>query len=487
MSEPVYLGVDLGTQSVRVLAVTAQGEVTASASAPLRSMRQEERHEQSAEDWWQATVLCSRSVMQKLSAQTSVMGMAVSGTSGTILLVDPQLRPLTAGLMYDDGRAQAEAQDVQEAGSALWSQLSYRMQPSWALPKLLWLTRNADIPSSARLVHQSDFVTSRLAGTYLPSDSSNSLKTGYDLLRQAWPVAIHDRLQLRTTLFPEVVRPGQRIGEVGRDSAVQTLLPAGTPIFAGMTDGCAAQIASGAISPGSWNSVLGTTLVLKGVTRNLLHDPLGVIYSHYSADGLWLPGGASSTGAGALTRFEHHGLDQLNASALAAGPTPLVVYPLASQGERYPFAAPQAQGYSLGQAQDTAEEYRAVLQGLAFIERLAFDALRQLGAPIDGALSISGGATRSEALNQVRADVLERDLHLPSVTEGAFGMAMLAASSNSSLSEVAQRMVRIDRVIEPRRAFSHYAGQYRTLIHSLHERCWLPSALLAAALSGAHL
>ena len=45
-----------------------------------------------------------------------------------------------------------------------------------------------------------------------------------------------------------------------------TGIPAGTPIIAGMTDGCAAQIGAGALEVGSWNSVLGTTLVLKGVT-----------------------------------------------------------------------------------------------------------------------------------------------------------------------------------------------------------------------------
>ena len=164
-----------------------------------------------------------------------------------------------------------------------------------------------------------------------------------------------------------------------------------------------------------------------------------------------------------------------------------MIYPLASQGERYPFAASQAQGFSLGKAQDLVEEYRAVLQGIAFIERLAFDALRQLGASMDGALSISGGATRSEALNQIRADVLGRALQLPSVTEGAFGMAMLAASSDSSLSDVTRRMVRIDRTIEPRRAYSQYAEQYRTLVLTLHERDWLPPTLLTAALSGAHV
>ena len=67
---------------------------------------------------------------------------------------------------------------------------------------------------------------------------------------------------------------------------------------------------------GSWNTVIGTTLVVKGATHELLHDPQGVVYSHRSADGLWLPGGASSTGAAAIaTEFAADDLDRLNHAA----------------------------------------------------------------------------------------------------------------------------------------------------------------------------
>src|SRR6266702_4749948 len=126
-----------------------------------------------------------------------------------------------------------------------------------------------------------------------------------------------EALNVDTSLLPDVVPPGTLIGETGADAEKETGIPAGIPIYAGMTDGCAAQTASGAITPGSWNSVIGTTLVMKGVTRELLRDPLGVVYSHRSADRLWLPGGASSTGAGILAKeFEETELPLLNDSAL---------------------------------------------------------------------------------------------------------------------------------------------------------------------------
>ena len=294
------------------------------------------------------------------------------------------------------------------------------------------------------------------------------------------------QLGIDGAVLPKVVAPGTRIGEVCEEAATRLGLPVGTSIFAGMTDGCAAQIASGATAIGSWNTVIGTNLVVKGVTPELLCDPLGAVYSHRSMDGLWLPGGASSTGAGAIAlNFQPDDLPALNADAEEHGPTPLVVYPLVGTGERFPFTAPDAHGFMLGEAASKEEQFRATLQGIALWERLSFNALRALGAPTKGIFSISGGATRSGALNQFRADVMERELHLPEITEGAFGMAVLVSAAMSSLPEATLRMVRNGTVIEPKRAFTEYADTYERLLRALYERGWLPEALLQAAIVGA--
>src|SRR3546814_8669540 len=83
-----------------------------------------------------------------------------------------------------------------------------------------------------------------------------------------------------------------------------------------MTDGCASQVASGAVSPGTWNTTIGTTLVVKGVTRQSLNDPEGRFYSHRHPDGYWMPGGASNTGADWVQEFSgKQDLDLLDTAA----------------------------------------------------------------------------------------------------------------------------------------------------------------------------
>jgi sugar (pentulose or hexulose) kinase len=476
VSDPIWLGLDLGTQSVCALAVSASGAILADASRPLTSRRDGPRHEQDPEEWWSALATACREALAGLTTTQPIGGLAVCGTSGTVLLVDAAGDPISPGLMYDDSRAVDDARRASEAGAAVWESLGHRMQPAWALPKLLWLLReHGEAARGARLAHQVDVVTRRLVGHDVPSDSSHALKTGYDLLHDAWPHEVMSALGVPMELLPDVVRSGARLGEVGRAGAEATGIREGTPVIAGMTDGCAAQLAAGALSEGSWNSVLGTTLALKGVASELIRDPLGAVYSHRAPDGGWLPGGASSVGAGVLSaRFPGRDLKALELRAAQREPTDVLAYPLVSAGERFPFIAPRAEGFMLGEPDDESEHYAALLQGVAYVERLCFDHLDRLGAPIDGQLSLTGGATRSRYWCQLRADVLGRAVRLPEHAQAALGMAVLAASEGRSCSEVAAEMVHVREVIEPRPdRYGRFAEPYVRLVDELEQRGWL--------------
>ncbi|MFJ9146671.1 FGGY-family carbohydrate kinase [Streptomyces sp. NPDC102270] len=461
-NETAWLGIDLGTQSVRVLAVTADGTVLGQGSAPLGGRREGVRHEQDPEQWWDAVRTASRSALLTLTG-VRIGGLAVCGTSGTVLLTDAEGRPTSPALMYDDARAAGEAAGLREAGLAV--------QDTWALPKALWL---AGAQGKGRVTHQPDVVTARLTGGPVPTDSSHALKTGYDVERGAWPDVALD--------LPEVVLPGTRLGEVCAAAAEATGIPVGTPVVAGMTDGCAAQIAAGALRHGSWNSVLGTTLVLKGATPDPVRDPTGVVYNHRAPGGTWLPGGASSVGAGALPAdADPVAMDE---RAAAFEPSGTVAYPLVSRGERFPFLAPDATAFQLGTPADDADRWAGLLQGVGFAERLCLDYLHHLGAPLDGPLTFTGGAARSPYWNQLRADILGRPARVPEQTEPALGMAALAlhGTTGTPLAEAAEHMVRIRTVVDPRPGRTAlFAEPYARLVDELTDRGWLPAPVAAHA------
>ena len=468
MSE-VFVGLDLGTQGARALAATTTGEVVGRASRPLTGHRDEDRHEQDPNAWWDALAAACREALHGIEP-SAVHGVATCATSGTIALTTADGAPSGPALMYDDGRASEEARAL-------------GMAPSWALPKLRWLVEHGAAAESARLAHQPDVITRRLVGHDVPTDASHALKTGYDVARDAWPQRL---ARAYGDLLPAVVRPGTRLGFVCAAAAQRTGLPAGTPVIAGMTDGCAAQIAAGALRDGAWNSVLGTTLVLKGVSAQPIDDPHGVVYCHRAPNGSWLPGGASSSGAGVLeAAFPGRDLAELTTRAKDHARTRVIAYSLVGRGERFPFAAPEARSFLSSDPVDEDERFAALLQGLALVERLCFDYLDLLGAPLTGELSLTGGAAANDVLNQLRADVLKRPLRLPRTGESAFGMAILAAAATAGedVADTAQRMSHTRATVapDPSRA-AHLDEQYARFVAALLRRGWLDERLARHAL-----
>jgi len=465
--EAVCVGLDLGTGSARAIAVAADGAVVGRGAHPLHSRRTPGRHEQDPADWWDAIAAACRAALDGIAAD-QVAGVATCATSGTIVLVDGDGLPHGPALMYDDARAVAQAGRL-------------GLPASWALPKLHWLLEEGPNTSDRRaaglrLAHQADVITRRLAGHAVATDSSHALKSGYDAALADWPAELRRTLG---DLLPAVLGPGARLGEVCAQAAAQTGLPAGTPIVAGMTDGCAAQIAAGALRPGDCNSVLGTTLVLKGCSRERIEDRARGVYSHRAPDGGWLPGGASSSGAGVLTAtFADRDLEALGELAAAHERTRVLAYPLVSRGERFPFAAPDAEAFTIGTPAGDGEHAAALLQGLALVERLCFEQLARLGAPTGGELSLTGGATRNRRSCQLRADTLDRAVRLPEQTESAFGMAILATAAirGEPVAGAARRMSRTQTVFEPRAAMrAHLDEQYERLVAELRRRGWLPA------------
>jgi D-ribulokinase len=493
MAEPIWVGVDVGTQSVRTLAVDDGGTRVGGTARPLRDHRDERRHEQDPDDWWTQTADALAELSAGLGARVRDVGaVAVCATSGTVLLVDRDGRPRTPGLMYDDSRAGALADAAQEAGAKLWQRLGYRMQPSWALPKLLWWRDVGLLEPGVRLAHQPDVITAGLVGGPVVSDASHALKTGYDLIGDRWPEDVLARLGIERTVLPEVVRPGTVLGEVGATAAARTGLPAGTPVVAGMTDGCAAQLAAGALAVGEWNSVLGTTLAMRGVSAALPHDETGAVYSHRAPHGdLWLPGGASSVGAGAVrTLFPGADLAALTSAASAVRDVPLC-YPLIGQGERFPFVAPRARGFFLdgpltAAAADPATLFAAVCTGIAHAERLSFEVLAAAGADVGGPVTFTGGGARNQWWNQLRCDLLGVPVRLPVNPEPALGMAVLAAGARTGdIPAAARRFVRMRRTLQPDPArTAAMTPGYHAFVAALADRGWLDPRLAAGALAG---
>ena len=442
----IVLGIDLATADARVQALDADtGETLAGLFQAIPVTGADGERTQPAVYGDVVRGLLG-GVTARLGTRAREVGaLCITGTSGTVVPVDARGVPVGDAVLYDDPRGADQLRALGAAGLGI--------RPSGALARAAWM--HAAAPA-ARYVFSPDVVAAALAGHLLPSDTSHALKSGIDPVAAAWDLAALDAVGLPRDRMPELVAPGRIIGEVDRPATLG--LPAGVAIVSGMTDGSTGQIATGAVADGDTVGVLGTTLVLKAVSSRNVVDGAAGIYSHVAPDGLFWPGGASNAGAGVLRGGVTAGIDpaQRTERIDAFGPAGLVAYPLPRPGERFPVADPDFAGFSValdGRPHDTVDpivRFRAVYEGVAFVERLGLERLADLGVE-QRRHHLAGGAAASELWNRIRATALGRPVVVTAGAGSARGAAVLAASAidDQPFAAVAERLAPPGTTVDP--------------------------------------
>jgi sugar (pentulose or hexulose) kinase len=403
-----------------------------------------------------------------------IKAVAVTSTSGTIIPLDQHFQPLHPAIMYSDQRSAKEAAFCKEVAVNEVRAGYTAFNTSSGLAKMLWFMRQYPerVSRLHKFIHAADFITGRLSGEYGVTDYTNAMKSGYDIHQYQWPEYITSKIGFRKEWLQQVKPSGEPVGTIQSALAAQWGLPQGVKVTTGVTDGCASQIASGAAGPGQWNTTIGTTLVIKGVTVEEVIDPTGTIYNHRHPMGYWMPGGASNTGADWVSKlFAGQDLQRLGEKAAAHLPAAPLAWPLLEQGERFPFVAPHAVGF--WPDGDPVEKFTACMEGVAFIERFAYERISSLSGKKTERVFSAGGGSKSDTWLRIRSCVMNVPICKMKNVSGAAGAAILAASRTfySTLEEAANAMVTPELTVQPDVALaSAYDDKYKLFIEKLKER-----------------
>lgn len=409
----MYLGLDFGTSGARACVLDGVGAVVHEARIAYPDAQS-----QTTLDWREAL----HTLLSQLpgSITSKLQGIAIAATSGTVLLCNDALEPVSPALLYSDGRAHKEAAEIKQfapAGHVVCSTTS-------GLAKFLWLTRHGDISNAAYFLHQADWLVALLTGMGGISDYHNALKSGYDVERLCWPEWVSQLPHAH--LLPQVVAPGAAITRVSPAVAQQFGIAADCTVHAGTTDSIAAFIASGVHEPGGAVTSLGTTIVLKLLSETRVEAAQYGVYSHRYG-GLWLAGGASNAGGGVLRQyFSDARLAELSVHIDSERDSPLDYYPLPRPGERFPHNDSQLAPRLTPRPVDDVEFLHGLLQGLSRIEASGYARLAELGATRLASVTACGGGARNEAWRGMRQRLLGVPVSAAAQAEAAYGAALLA-------------------------------------------------------------
>ena len=422
MPDSCCIGIDLGTSGCRGVAIDRQGNALAEASALLPpSLRAAPGHaEQEPADWWQAVQVVLGDLISLLRPRR-VAAVAVDGTSSTLLLCDRSGTPLGPALMYDDTRSRQSAERIDRVAPPR----SAARGPSSGLAKLLHLIDTLKPQGAVLALHQADWVLGRLCGRFGVGDWNNALKLGYEPGTERWAPWI-SRLGVAPSILPQVLPPGTVAGTLRPDLADALGLDRNVLVCTGTTDSTAAVLATGASRSGDAVTVLGTTLVVKVLSARPVTASEYGVYSH-RVDDLWLVGGASNTGGGALrTFFSDWEIQALSAALHPTESTGLDYYPLPSPGERFPIDDPGLQPRLEPRPAEDWRFFQGILEGIARIEADGYALLQRLGAPASTRVFSIGGGAENAGWTQIRARMLGVPVLPPAHRQAAYGAALLA-------------------------------------------------------------
>ena len=475
----MFLGIDLGTSSVKALLIDGEQRIVASASAPVELSRPHDGwSEQDPADWIAATETALAALKQEqAAAMAAVRGIGLSGhMHGATLLGDDDavLRPC---IMWNDVRSHAEAAAL-DADPRFREITGNIVFPGFTAPKLVWVKNNEPdtFAKVRKVLLPKDYLRLWLTGEHISEMSDSAGTSWLDTGARAWSGDLLAATGLGEEHMPALVEGSEPGGRLRGDIASRFGLETGIVVAGGAGDNAAAAIGMGTVHDGSAFASLGTSGVLFAANDAYSPNPASAVHAFcHAIPATWHQMGVILSATDALNWYAK--LVGKDPAALTGGlgdmlepPSGVAFLPYLS-GERTPHNDAAIRGVfaGLGHDDDTAALTRAVMEGVCFAFRDCLEALRDAGTML-GRVTAVGGGSRSDYWLKLMAAVLGVPVELPA--DGDFGAAFGAARLGLMAAEGASPAAvctppAVQKTHEPDRAmmsaFDDAYGRYRAL------------------------
>jgi xylulokinase len=474
-----FLGLDLGTTGVRALIIDGTGQVLGAATAeqPLSSPAPGWM-EQNPEDWWQATCLAVRSVLEHTGLRgADVAAIAASGQMHGATLLDQAGAVVRPCILWNDQRSVEQCAWINETvGEDRLRAIAGNIAlAGFTAPKLLWVREHEPEHWArvAQVLLPRDYLNYRLTGELAsePSDAAGTLL--FDVRERSWSPFLLQALGLDPSLLPPIVQSAGVVGVVQADAAAALGLQAGTPVMGGGADNACAAAGSGVVEPGQVLCSVGTSGTVVAPVDLTVGTPGHNVhlFSHVTPRSNYLMGVILSAG-GALRWFRDTACRDLVEAAQRGGPEPydllmaeaagtppgsegLIFLPYLT-GERTPHGSAVARGvfFGLSPRHTRGHLARAVIEGVSYALGQSLDLLRDAGVAVN-TVRLTGGGARSPLWRGVLADVFGCPVEVQAHDEGpAYGAALLAAVGAGAFTSIeeAAGLITTSGRIEPEEA-----------------------------------
>lgn len=433
-----FIGIDLGTTSVKIIATDENGVVSKSISKeyplyfpkPLWS-------EQNPEDWLKQTIIGLKELLDGLDIK-EIKAISFSGQMHGMVTLDENDEVVRPAILWNDQRTVKECEYLNnEIGQNKISDWTGNLAlTGFTAPKVLWLKENEpnNFKMTKKIMLPKDYLAYKMSGVFA-TDLSDASGTLYlDVKNRKWSSEMMKILEISEKQLPKLYESYEVIGNIKQDIANELGLSSNVKVIIGGGDQAVAAVGGGVVFDGSCSVSLGTSGVVFSSTDKFFVDNNNSLHSFAHANGKYHLMGVTLAAAASLKWW----VEEINKSqdyngllceAEEAKIDDTLFYLPYLMGERTPHNDPNCRGTFIGMNMTHERKHmtRAVLEGVAFSLRDTFEIMKEMGIEITE-ISISGGGANSKLWCQIIADVLNVKVNKLNANEGpAYGASILAA------------------------------------------------------------
>lgn len=463
-----FVGIDLGTSSVRAVAVDPLGRTIAEGQCEYDIMKPElNQAEQDMEQLWKATIQAIRKMLETApEIREGIRGIGYSGQMHGLVMVDADGKPIRNAIIWADQRTGETIRKIYEVvpEEQFGQVFCNRLSAGFLLPSLMWVKENE--PQNYEKIYKvmlpKDYIRYRMCGEW-GTDASDASSTGmWDMKHRTWAYEILEKLGISADLLVESHEAYEQAGVITEECAGQTGLKKGTFVAFGGGDSLMMELGNGMIKSGRMASTIGTACHLTCALDAPLYDPsLRTNTWCHGGETLWSIMGAHLSGGVALkwlknNILEYGSFDDMTAIAekIPAGSEGLLFLPYLN-GERTPHNDPDAKAVYLGMTlkHTKAHLIRSTMEGIVYSMKESYAIFQSLGITADRVIAAGGGA-KSPLFRQIQADMYNCPIYTNQGKEQAsIGAAMTAAVGSGyfrDYEEACESMVKLnEEVTEP--------------------------------------
>ncbi|MEJ8476753.1 xylulokinase [Roseibium algae] len=430
----MFIGLDIGTSSVKAILLDEDQRLVASATADLTVERPHPSwSEQDPESWWTACQTAMDELAQSSPKEMSaVKGIGLSGHMHGATLLGADDKPLRPCILWNDGRSAQQCVELEAAEPGFLTLGGNRVMPGFTAPKLQWVRENEPdtFSKTAKVLLPKDYVRLQLTGEHVGDMSDSAGTLWLDVAKRDWSDELLNATGLTRDHMPRLVEGSESSGQLRKDLCQRWGMTSAPVVAGGGGDNAASACGVGATAPGSAFVSLGTSGVVFATndrfspnTESAVHafchavpytwHQMGVILS--ATDSLnWL---AKSLGAEPSTLT--------GALGPVSAPSDVLFLPYLG-GERTPHndVSIRAGFYGISHETDNRALTHAVLDGVAFALKDCMEALAVAGTKVERVTAVGGGS-RSKVWLEIIASLLNVVVDVPA--DGDFGASLGAA------------------------------------------------------------